>query len=210
MNKLSFNLKAFIKESVDVLLNPKSYFSKMKTTGGVVEPLTKALIYGALAGIIGFLWYKAGLGSTILLGKAHGFMTIIWFMVIAIVVLFVGGLLLMFISALCKGSNDYETNVRVTAAVMVLMPFSVLLGFVGDLNVIAGVIVSLAINIFSLYIIYFGLTETLKANPTTAKIVIIVLVVLTALLMIIGIGTKKSVNSLNKNFREIMENVKKD
>ena len=44
MSNSVFDFNAFIKESKDVLVNPKSYFSTMKTTGGIAEPLIKAVI----------------------------------------------------------------------------------------------------------------------------------------------------------------------
>jgi hypothetical protein len=169
MSNSLFNFNAFIKESIDVLINPKSYFSSMKTTGGVTEPLIKALIYGALAGIIDFLWSVVDLGNS-MFGRFHGLMMIIWIIIAAIVVLFVGGLILMIISAILKGSKDYESSVRVIASLMVILPLSALLRFVGHLNITAGVIVNLAIGIFALYLLYHGLIETLKANPGSTKL----------------------------------------
>jgi hypothetical protein len=182
MSNLSFGFKAFIKESIDVLINTKSYFSKMKTTGGVAEPLIKALIYGAVAGIIGFLWNLVDLGGPVI-GSISGFMIIIWFIIGAIVGLFVGAVLLYIISGICRGSKDYEANVRVIAATLVLFPFNVLLSFTGGLNVIAGIAIMLAIDFFALYLLYHGLIQTLKANPVSVKIVIILLAILSTLLI---------------------------
>jgi hypothetical protein len=182
MSNLSFDFKAFIKESIDVLINTKSYFSKMKTTGGVAEPLIKALIYGAVAGIIGFLWNLVDLGGPVI-GSISGFMIIIWFIIGAIVGLFVGAVLLYIISGICRGSKDYEANVRVIAATLVLFPFNVLLSFTGGLNVIAGIAIMLAIDFFALYLLYHGLIQTLKANPVSVKIVIILLAILSTLLI---------------------------
>jgi hypothetical protein len=169
MSDLTFDFKAFIKESIDVLINPRSYFSTMKTTGGVTEPLIKALIYGALAGIIEFLWSVVDLGNPIF-GKLHGIMMIFWIIIGVIVGLFVGGLILMIISAILKGSKDYEASVRVNASLMVILPLSALFGFVRHLNITAGVIVNLAIGIFALYLLYHGIIETLKANPGSTKL----------------------------------------
>jgi len=182
MSNLSFGFKAFIKESIDVLINTKSYFSKMKTTGGVAEPLIKALIYGAVAGIIGFLWNLVDLGGPVI-GSISGFMIIIWFIIGTIVGLFVGAVLLYIISGICRGSKDYEANVRVIAATLVLFPFNVLLSFTGGLNVIAGIVIMLAIDFFALYLLYHGLIQTLKANPVSVKIVIILLAILSTLLI---------------------------
>ncbi len=74
MSNSTFDFNAFIKESKDVLVNPKSYFSTMKTTGGIAEPLIKAVIYGAVAGIIAFIWslLKIGGGTLGMFGGAVG------------------------------------------------------------------------------------------------------------------------------------------
>jgi len=63
MSDSTFDFNVFIKESKDVLVNPKSYFSTMKTTGGIAEPLIKAVIYGAIAGALAFLWSILNLGA---------------------------------------------------------------------------------------------------------------------------------------------------
>jgi hypothetical protein len=213
MNESLFNFNSFIKESKDVLISPKSYFSTMKLTGGIGEPLIKALIYGALAGIIGFIWSLLNLGGS-MFGGAFGIMILVWSLIAAVVGLFIGAVVTLIISAICKGSTDFESNLRVTAAVMVIMPISALLGFVGHLNFTAGVIVSLAVNIFALYLIYHGLIEALKANPGTTKIVIIVIVVLLALVMLLGMGARKRASNFmdefNKSdFKELREDQQK-
>ncbi len=63
MSNGTFDFNEFIKESKDVLVNPKSYFSAMKTSGGMSEPLIKAVIYGAIAGVIAFLWSILKIGA---------------------------------------------------------------------------------------------------------------------------------------------------
>lgn len=214
MSETSFNFNAFIKESKDVLLSPKSYFSTMKTTGGLIEPLIKALIYGAVAGIIGFIWYLLHIGGG-MFGGAIGIMILIWTFIGAVIGLFIGAVVLLIISAICKGSTDFEANTRVTAAVMVVMPIGALLGFVSGLNTTAGVIVSLAVNIFSLYLLYHGLIEALKAKPGTVRIVMLVIAIIIALIMLLGIGAKKRANQFmdefNKSdFKELMEDAKKN
>ena len=124
MSNSTFDFNVFIKESKDVLVNPKAYFSTMKTTGGIAEPLIKAVLYGAVAGIIAFIWslLKIGGSSLGILGGTVGFLAIIWYLIAAIIGLFIGAVILLVISAICKGSTDFEANVRVTASVMIVMP----------------------------------------------------------------------------------------
>lgn len=217
MSNGTFDLNVFIKDSKEVLVNPKSYFSTMPTTGGIAEPLIKAVIYGAVAGIFSFLWSVLHIGAagSSLLGGAVGIMVFIWSIIGAIIGLFIGGVILLVISAICKGSTDFEANVRVTAAVMVVMPISALLGFAGGLNVYFGVAVGLAVNIFSLWLLYNGLIEALKANPGTTKILMYILVALFVIFMIVGLGAKKRANEFmkefnNSDFKEMMKDIPKE
>ena len=192
MSDSSFDFNAFIKESKDVLVTPKTYFQTMKLTGGIAEPLIKAVIYGAVAGIISFLWSLLKLGGMTggVFGGAVGIMLFVWAIIGAIIGLFIGAVIVLVISAICKGSTDFEANVRVTAAIMVIMPISALFGFVSGLNLVAGSIVNLAVNLFALYLLYHALTGTLKAKPEMTKIVMIVLAALLVLFLLVGIGAE--------------------
>ncbi|MGD0342216.1 MAG: YIP1 family protein [Bacteroidales bacterium] len=208
MSESSFDFNAFIKESKDVLVTPKSYFSTMKTTGGLGEPVIKALIYGAVAGIISFLWSLLHLGGG-MFGGGVGIMIFVWTVIGAVIGLFIGAVLTLIVSAICKGSTDFEANARVTAAVMVIMPISALLGFISGFNPVAGAIVSLVVNIFALYLLYYGLTEALKANPATTKIVMYVLIALLVIFMLVGMGARKRVSKMNTDLKELMQDVQK-
>lgn len=203
MSNSTFDFNAFIKESKDVLVNPKSYFSTMKTTGGIAEPLIKAVIYGVIAGLIAFLWslFKIGGMTGGLFGGAAGIMMFVWYIIGAIIGLFIGAVILLVISAICKGNTDFEACTRVTAAAMVIMPISALFGFVTGINFTAGSIVGLAINIFALYLLYHGLVEALKAKPETTKIVMYVLVALLVLFFILGLGAKKKATKYMDEFK---------
>lgn len=211
MSNSAFDLNEFIRESKEVLLKPKSYFSTMKTTGGMVEPLIKAVIYGAVAGVIVFLWSIFGIGAVAggVMGGAIGAMALVWYVIAAIIGLFIGAVILLVISSICKGSTDFETNVRVTAAIMVIMPISALLSFTVGINLYFGMIINLAINIFALWLIYNGLVQSLKAKEDTARIVMYILIALIVLFTLIGLGTRNRVNryldDYNKDLKELME-----
>lgn len=201
MSNGSFDFNEFIKESKDVLVNP-NYFSTMRTTGGMTEPLIKAVIYGALAGVFSFLWSVLHLGPVTggIFGGALGVMAFIWAVAGAVLGLFVGGVILLVVSAICKGSTDFEANVRVTAAIMVVMPISAFLGFASGLNLYLGMVVGLLVNIFALWLAYRGLVQALKAKPETARIVVYVLIALFVLFMLIGIGARRKASQFMDNF----------
>jgi len=209
MSNGTFDFSLFIKESKDVLENPKSYFSTMKTTGGMSEPLIKALIYGAVSGLISFLWSLLGigaLGAGGIFGGAVGVMVFVFAIIGAIIGLFIGGVVVLILSAICKGNTDFEANVRVTASLMVMMPISSLLGFAGGINLYLGVVIGLAINIFALWLLYNGLVEALKSKPETTKIVTYVLIAIFVLFSFIGIGAKRTADKfMNTDMKELFE-----
>ncbi len=217
MSNGTFDFNVFIKESKDVLTNPKSYFSTMKTTGGMSEPLIKAVIYGAVAGVFAFLWSLLHVGAVTggMFGGAVGIMVFVWSIIGAVIGLFIGAVIVLIISAICKGSTDYEANVRVTAAVMVIMPINALLGFAGSINLYLGVIVSLAVNIFSLWLLYNALVEALKAKESTTKTVSYILIALFVLFTIVGLGAKKKANQFmnefnNSDMKELLKDMENE
>jgi predicted Na+-dependent transporter len=119
----------------------------------------------------------------------------------------------MIISSICKGSTDFESNVRVTAALMVVTPITALLAFTGHFNLYLGLIISLAVNIFALWLLYNALIETLKAKPETTKIVMYILIALFVIFSLVGLGAKRKANQLMKDFnssefKEMMEQQK--
>src|SRR5664279_2975381 len=202
MSEGTFDLNLFIKESKDVLLNPKSYFSTMKTSGGMTEPLIKAVIYGAIAGAIAFIWSLLRIGGMTggIFGGAIGIMVFIWSIIAAIIGLFIGAVIILVISSICKGSTDFEANLRVSAALLVIMPINAFLGFAGHFNLYFGVIVSLAVGLYAMWILYNGLVETLKTNPETTKILTYVLIAVFALFTLLGIGAKRRAEQLMKDY----------
>jgi len=217
MSDGTFDLNLFIKESKDVLLNPKSYFSTMKTSGGMTEPLIKAVIYGAISGAFAFIWSFLKIGAVTggLFGGAIGVMVFIWSIIGAIIGLFIGAVILLVISSICKGSTDFEANMRVTAAVMVLMPIRSFFGFAGHLNIYLGVIIGLAFSIYALWLLYNGLVEALKSNPETTKIVSYVLVAIIVIFTLIGFGTARRAHQFmnefnNKDVNEMMKDLPKN
>jgi hypothetical protein len=215
MSNGTFDFNVFLKESKETLLNPKSYFSTLKTTGGITEPLIKAVIYGVIAGVFHLLWsmLKVGAIGGGLLGGAVGIMAFIWSIIAAVIGLFIGAVILLIISAICKGSTDFEANVRVTASLMVIMPISALFGFASGISLYLSLIIGLIINIYALWLMYHGLIETLKGKPETARIVSYVLIALLVLFLISGMVArnklKRTFNDFNKETKDLLKDLEK-
>jgi len=211
-NGITFDFNAFVKESKETLLNPKSYFSTMKTSGGMVEPLIKAVIYGIAAGIIYLIWGLLHLSSSggMLLGGTVGFLGFIWAIIGAIIGLFVGAVIILIISAICKGNTDFEACLRVSASLMVLMPVMALLSFFMSISLTLGMIVNLIIYLYSLWLLYNGLVESLKANTGTTKIIMWILVGLLVLFTIAGMATKRAADKFLKDYNKEAKEILKD
>ncbi len=193
MSNTTFDFNVFISETKDVLINPRSYFSTMKTSGGIAEPLIKAVIYGTIAGIFVLLWsiLHLGFASGGIYGGSAGVMAFVWYIIAAVLGLFIGALIVLVISSICKGSTDYEACARVTAAVLVVMPISSFFGFLSGLNFYVRIIIGMAINIFALWLLYNALIEALKAKKETSKIVMYILAGIWILFILIGMGARK-------------------
>lgn len=195
-NSTSFDLNACIRESKETVKTPKSYFAALKTSGGIGEPVIKALIYSVVAGVIVFLWGVIGLGGQAgVFGAGIGGMALVWTIIGAMAGLFIGAVVLLIISAICKGNTDFEACLRVTASVMVVFPIGALLGFTSGISLWLGAIIGLCVNLFALYLLYYGLTETLKANAGTARIVMYVLAAILVLAMFTGLRAQKKLNN---------------
>jgi hypothetical protein len=215
MSNGTFDFNAFIQESKETLINPRSYFSSMKTSGGMTEPLIKVIIYGVISGAIAFLWsiLKLGAMGGGVIGGSIGIMAFFGYIIGSIIGLFIGAVILLIISSICKGSTDFEANARVVAAVMVMMPITALLGFASHMNLYLGLLVGLALNIYSIWLLYNALIESLKAKPETTKIVMYILIAIIILFSLVGLGAKRKADQFMKEFdssefKEMMEQQK--
>jgi hypothetical protein len=158
----------------------------------MTESLIKAVIYGAVAGAIAFILsiFKLGAISSGFWAPGTGIMVFIYFIIGSVVGLFIGAVILMVISSICKGSIDFESNVRVTAAVMVVMPISAFLSFTGHFSIYLGTIISLGVTILSLWLVYNALIETLKSKPETTKTVMYILIAVFVIFSLLGLSVR--------------------
>ncbi len=204
MSNEKFSLQKFIEDSKSAILNPKEHFATLSTTGGFGEPVIKAVIYGFIAGVFVLLWsllnISGGTGLGSLFGGAVGIMAFIGSIIGALIGLFIGGVIVLIISAICSGSNDYEANVRVVAAMMVLTPINAFLNVFNGISPVLGNIFGLIVNLYGLWMLYHALNQTLKAKEETSKIIALVLGALVLLFAIIGFGTRKKLNRWEKKF----------
>ena len=212
----SFDFKKFIDDSKETLINPKSYFASMPLGGGMGEPLIKALIYSVVAAEFTLIWSFVVVGGVAggVFGGAVGIGAFFFTIIGGIIGVFIAALIILIISSICNGNNDFEANLRVAASLMVLFPISALLT-VFKFNYSLGAIVGLLVNLYSLYLLYIAVSVALKGKEQTAKIVSYVLAGLLVIFFIVGLSTgaalrhglRMGASQYEKELRQIEEHV---
>ncbi|MDA3781082.1 MAG: Yip1 family protein [Bacteroidales bacterium] len=209
MTEEKFDFKKFIDDSKQALLNPKEYFTSLTSDEGIGVLVIKALIYGAVAGVFAFLWNVFNITGIGMFGGAIAILAFVWTIVAAVIGLFLGGVIILIISSICTGKDDFEANLRVSAVLLVLMPINAFLAVFGGLSNFLGAIIGLAVNLWAVWMIYNALIYNLKAKPETSKVIAYVLAGVFALFMIIGLVTRsRAPRYLGLNNREARNIVK--
>ncbi|HNX22941.1 MAG TPA: Yip1 family protein [Spirochaetota bacterium] len=201
MADVAFDFKKFIDETKATILTPADYFSVMAKTGGFAEPLIKAVIYGLVAALINLLWMTLSLGAVGgafggMLGGGVGVMGLVMSVVGSIIALFVGGAIVLVISAICGGSTEYEANVRVTASIMAISPISALFGFLSGFNLWLGGLASIAVSLYGLWLLYNALIKALGGKEGPAKVISIILAIIPVLMIVSGLLCMKAVSTI--------------
>ena len=204
MEQKSFDLSAFIADSKQALLKPEEYFSTMSTEGGFGPPIIKALIYGVIAGILNLIWglLKVGAagGAGGMFGGAVGFLALVWSIIGALIGLFIGAVIILILCAIANGKTDFEPILHVQAALMVVMPVSAFMNVFGVIHPVLGSLLSLAVNLYLLWMLFHAMTKTLGAQVDTTKIIMYVLGGLLILFFFIGMATRRAANTFMRDF----------
>ena len=99
---------------------------------------------------------------------------------------------------------------RVSAALMALYPISALLSFTVGIHFALSTIISLAVNLYGLYMLYLAIIEALKGEEKTVKIVAYVLGGLLILLVIIGLVSSLLFRSISGYSQSKAEDMMQD
>jgi hypothetical protein len=206
MSNESINVNKLLSDSKETLLNPKGYFASMPLTGGFAEPVIKAAIYGTLAGLFSLLWSVLGFTAmgVGVWGGVVGIMSLIWSIVGAIIGVFIGGAIMLVISAICGGNTDFEANVRISASLMVLYPINAFLAFFYAINFTLGGLVGLVVSLYGIFLVYHAIIQALKGKESSMKIVAIVLVVIALLGFFGGRKSSKILSDFTDMYEEEM------
>lgn len=206
-----FNLTRLYEDSKKALFRPSEYFTSMPIEGGLGEPILKALTYGVVAGIFVLLWSLLNISGFTggIFGSAVGITGFFWSIFGAVIGVFIGGVIVLIVSAICGGNTEYEPNMRVAAAIMVLMPINAFLGFFAAIGPFLGSIIALLVNLYGLYMLYHAVRGVLSGKEQPAKVVSLVLGGLLVLFLIIGMATRSALEKAGgwneKKAKEMLE-----
>lgn len=211
MENEKFSFNAFIEDSKNALLKPKEYFTSMRLEGGYGVPIIKALLYGTIAGVFSLIWSLLNLsafGGMLggLFGGAVGILGLIGSIIGALIGLFIGAVLILLFAAIVQGKTDFEPAVRISAALMVLSPVGAFLSLFDGLSFTLGAILTLAIRLYGLWMLYHAVTISLKGKVDTAKIISYVLAGLLALFFLLSFGARNRANKFMRGFEDITKN----
>jgi hypothetical protein len=185
MAEFTFNFQKLLDDAKNCLLKPKEFFTSMPVEGGYIEPVLKALIYGIAAGVIGFILTLVRLNTGSVFG---GLFSVLFGSIISAVIgLFIGGIILLVISAICGGKTNFEVSIRISAAIMVLMPIGAAFGIFSRINVISSLL-TFILTLYGLYMVYLALISRLEARQSTAKIVCLVIAIIPVIALIAGLA----------------------
>lgn len=161
----------FVDDILQLLMKPQEYFSSLEKNKALGGAAVRALIYGVMTVVILILFRFIGLRFFAQPFWMMGY-GITGFMAIPIqylIMLFLSAAIVMVISLVCGGSNDYNESLQVTSSIMVLLPFSTALGFTAAWSILLSQVLLFCVTIYSIYLFYYGLTVTLKARDSAAK-----------------------------------------
>jgi len=208
MENQNFSMSAFIADSKQALLKPEEYFGTMSTAGGFGPPIIKALIYGALAGLFNLIWsflklsYAGGAFGG-MFGGAVGILAFFGSIIGALIGLFIGAVIILILVAIASGKTDFEPIIHVSAALMVIMPVSAFLNVFSAIHPILGSVISLAVNLYALWMLFHAMTKTLGAKVDTSKIIMFVLGGLFILFFFIGMATRRAASTFMREFENM-------
>ncbi|MCR4917967.1 MAG: hypothetical protein K5912_03430 [Alphaproteobacteria bacterium] len=139
-------IMAWYKSVKDPIINPKRFFKKIVADGNIDESMFKAFIYGLLGGILVLGMHLIG-GASVTISSV--FVAFVVVPVLAVVLLFVFGGLMMLVSEVTGGKRDWEIAIKGLASIFFVYPLILVLnalafnctsiwvfGLIGDIYVL--------------------------------------------------------------------------
>lgn len=134
----------------NLIVNPKRYFTKIVADGDMEEAMLKAFLYGLLGGCLVLMFRLLG-GATITIGSI--FSAIVIVPVLAVVLLFVFGGLMMLVSEVTGGERDWEIAIKGLASVFFIYPVILVLNALA-FNCTSIWVISMLVDMYVLFLFY--------------------------------------------------------
>lgn len=155
----------------NLIVNPKRYFTKIVADGNMEEAMLKAFLYGLLGGCLVLLIRLLG-GATITLGSI--FSAVIIVPVLAVVLLFVFGGIMMLVSEITGGERDWEIAIKGLASVFFIYPMILVLNAMA-FNCASIWAISMMVDIYVLFLFYNISLYCMRGKQGNVLLVICVL-----------------------------------
>ncbi|MCL1785613.1 MAG: hypothetical protein FWG39_00485 [Alphaproteobacteria bacterium] len=153
---------------VQIIMNPKQFFSKIVADGNMDESMMKAFLYGLLGGIMVLVIQKIG-GAELTLQLIFSKLVIV--PVMAVAILFVLGGMLMMVSEITGGERDWEIAIKGLASVFFIYPVILVLNSLAW-GCVSLWVISAIVDIYVLFLLYNIAVYCMKGNRTRVLIVI--------------------------------------
>jgi len=145
---------------VQILTNPKQFFSKIVADGNLEESMLKAFMYGLLGGALVLLLQLLG-GATVTFSVVFSKLVIV--PVLAVAILFVLGGMLMLVAEITGGERDWEIAVKGLASIFFIYPVILVLNALA-FNCTSLWIISIIIDAYVLFLLYNIAVYCMKGN----------------------------------------------
>lgn len=155
----------------NLIVNPKRYFTNIVADGNMEEAMLRAFLYGLLGGCLVLLIRLLG-GATITLGSIFSAMVIV--PVLAVVLLFVFGGIMMLVSEITGGERDWEIAIKGLASVFFIYPMILVLNAMA-FNCASIWAISMMVDIYVLFLFYNISLYCMRGKRANVLLVICVL-----------------------------------
>lgn len=191
MQSLNFDFRKFLSETRMCLLDPRNYYASMPKEGGFTDPVLKALAYGFLASVFSFIWKSFNmLPYSGILTAGNVLTNLMLSLLGGVLLLFIIALVVQGLSMVTGGSRAFEPSLRGAASMLALYTLGSALDFTEGIHPALGTLVSAAIWLYGMWMLYNLLGKALGTKEEPTKIAVILLAVIPSILMMSSLVAK--------------------
>ena len=172
-----FSLTKFVKESIQIFKSPKTYFSSIKKDGELKEAVIKSLMYGLITYCIQIVDLRISPPTELPPTTTFIIWVFVIFLVMSLIMLYVGSFITLVISAICGGNTNFSLNARVVSSIMVVWPAGAALGTILRIfskSYLIYPVVTLVASLYGLALLRVALIESLEAKHKARITIILV------------------------------------